>query len=83
MVGQVVRHAETLTLRGAAIGLLRAYGGSRLLGSMLFGVSPLDPLTYGAVVALLGAVALLPVTAPPPGSESLPPALRPSLGRSG
>jgi putative ABC transport system permease protein len=64
VVGQVARHAVSLTLAGAAIGLLGAYGGSRLIGSMLFGVSPLDPLTYGAVVALLGAVALLAAWAP-------------------
>jgi ABC-type antimicrobial peptide transport system permease subunit len=31
---------------------------------MLFGVSALDPLTYGAVVALLGAVALLAAWGP-------------------
>ena len=64
VVGQVVRHAEALTLTGAAIGLVGAYGASRLIASMLFGVSPLDPLTYGAVVVLLAAVALLAAWAP-------------------
>jgi len=64
VVGQVVRHAEALTLTGAAIGLVGAYGASRLIASMLFRVSPLDPLTYGAVVVLLAAVALLAAWAP-------------------
>jgi len=64
VVGQVVRHAETLTLTGAAIGLVGAYASSRLIASMLFGVSALDPLTYGAVTALMAAVALLAAWAP-------------------
>jgi len=64
VVGQVVRHAQALTLTGAAIGLVGAYAGSRLIGSMLFGVSPLDPATYGAGVALLAVVALLAAWAP-------------------
>ena len=41
-----------------------AYAGSRLIGSMLFGVSTLDPLTYGAVAALLAVVALLAAWGP-------------------
>jgi len=64
VVGQVVRHAETLTLTGIAVGLVGAYAGSRLIGSMLFGVSTLDPLTYGAVAALLAVVALLAAWGP-------------------
>jgi putative ABC transport system permease protein len=31
----------------------------RLLSSLLFGVQPFDPITYAAVVAGLGGVALL------------------------
>jgi putative ABC transport system permease protein len=58
VVGQVVRHALTLTLAGAGIGLVGAYAASRLIASMLFGVSALDPVTYGGVIALLSAVAL-------------------------
>jgi putative ABC transport system permease protein len=64
VVGEVVRHAQALTLTGAAIGLVGAYAGSRLIGSMLFGVSPMDPATYGAGVVLLAVVALLAAWAP-------------------
>lgn len=64
VVGQVVRHAETLTLTGAAIGLAGAYASTGVIASMLFGVSALDPLTYGAVTALMAAVALLAAWAP-------------------
>jgi len=48
--------------RLVAIGLLVGFGVagvvSRLLRSFLFGVSPLDPVTYGAIAVLLGSVAL-------------------------
>lgn len=64
VVGQVVRHAETLTLAGAAIGLVGAYLSSRLIESMLFGVSGLDPLTYASVTALMATAALLAAWAP-------------------
>ncbi|HKI95152.1 MAG TPA: FtsX-like permease family protein, partial [Gemmatimonadales bacterium] len=64
VVGQVVRRALALTLLGAAIGLIGAVAASRLLTSMLFGVSALDPMTYGAVTALLASVALLAAWAP-------------------
>jgi ABC-type antimicrobial peptide transport system permease subunit len=42
---------------GVAIGLGAAAGLTRLMESQLFGVSPLDPLTHLAVVALLIAAA--------------------------
>jgi len=49
-------------LRLTAIGLFLGFGVaalvSRLLRSFLFGVSPLDPLTYGAIAVILGTVAL-------------------------
>jgi predicted permease len=49
-------------LRLVAIGLLLGFGVagvlSRLLRSFLFGVSPLDPVTYAAITVLLGSVAL-------------------------
>jgi putative ABC transport system permease protein len=48
-----------LTGIGLAVGLIAAAGLMRLLSSMLFGVEPFDPVTYAAVVAGLGGVALL------------------------
>jgi predicted permease len=41
-----VRHGLTLAGIGAVIGLFAAAGLSRLMSSLLFGVSPLDPITY-------------------------------------
>ena len=48
-----------LTGIGLAVGLIAAAGLMRLLSSMLFEVKPFDPITYIAVIAGLGGVALL------------------------
>ena len=44
---------------GVAIGLAASAGVSRILSSLLYGVSPLDPLVFGGVAIFLSAVALL------------------------
>jgi putative ABC transport system permease protein len=41
------------------VGLAAALGLTRLAGSLLFGVSAADPVTYAGVAALLTGVALL------------------------
>jgi len=54
-----VRSALTLTAIGIVIGLGVAAGVSRLLRTLLFGVSPLDPLSYAAVPLILAAAAAI------------------------
>jgi ABC-type antimicrobial peptide transport system permease subunit len=44
---------------GIAAGTTLALGMTRLISGMLFGITATDPLTFAAVVALLGAVAFL------------------------
>jgi len=54
----VVRHGLSLTAIGVALGLAAAAGLTRLMASLLFEISPLDPLTYAAVsTGLLTAAA--------------------------
>jgi predicted permease len=55
----VVGRGALLAAGGAAVGLLMAAGITRFLRGFLFGVSPLDPLTFAGVAATLAAVALL------------------------
>ena len=49
----------TLALIGSVIGLAIAFGATRLLKSVLYGVNAIDPLTFIGVTFLLGTVALL------------------------
>jgi predicted permease len=48
-----------LALIGVAIGILASLGLARLIASLLYETAPSDPVTFVAMVALLGAVALL------------------------
>jgi predicted permease len=54
-----VTRGLSLAAAGLAIGLIGAAAMMRLLSSFLFGVNPFDPLTYVAVTAGLGLVALV------------------------
>ena len=57
--GMFVRHGLVLAGIGVALGLAAAAGLTRLMTSLLFEVSPLDPVTYVAVaIVLAGAAAL-------------------------
>jgi ABC-type antimicrobial peptide transport system permease subunit len=42
---------------GVGLGLVAALGLSRLMGSLLYGVEPVDPVTYGLVAVSLALVA--------------------------
>lgn len=55
----VLRSSGRITAAGLALGAAAALALTRLLRGLLYGVSPTDPVTFGAVVAMLGAVALL------------------------
>jgi len=55
----ILREGLTLTMVGAALGLGGSVVASYLIATLLFGVSPLDPLTYLAVFLLLLTVAAI------------------------
>lgn len=52
----VLRRSLAVTLAGIVVGVIGAVVLTRLMGALLYGVSPLDPLTFVAVILALGAV---------------------------
>jgi len=59
VLGMVVGQGIRLALIGVAIGIVGALALTRFLSSLLYGVTPTDPLTFAAVSLVLIAVALL------------------------
>jgi len=57
--GMVLKQGLILSGAGVIIGLGAAVGLTRLMGALLYGVDPIDPLTFGTVALSLTAVALL------------------------
>jgi predicted permease len=68
-----VRDGMTLAALGIAIGSMASLGVSRLLTSLLYGVSALDPLTYAGVVAALTAAAAAASYLPARRASRVPP----------
>jgi putative ABC transport system permease protein len=54
-----VRHGLLLAGIGAAVGLVAAGGVTRLMSSLLFGITALDPATYAVVSVMLIGAAML------------------------
>jgi predicted permease len=57
--GLILRQGMTLAVIGSVIGLAIAFGATRLLKSVLYGVDAMDPTTFIGVTGLLAIVALL------------------------
>ncbi|HKV26099.1 MAG TPA: ABC transporter permease [Candidatus Acidoferrum sp.] len=55
----VLNQGATLTLIGVAIGFVAAFGLTGFMRSLLFGITPRDPLTFGFVATVLLLVALV------------------------
>ena len=55
----IVRQGGLVALAGIIVGLAAAFAGSRLIESLLYGVSPRDPGVFAATTLMLLGVALL------------------------
>jgi ABC-type antimicrobial peptide transport system permease subunit len=60
----VVRQGMTLTIVGVGVGVLGALALTRVMQSLLFGVTATDPLTFAGMSLLLVAVALAACVVP-------------------
>jgi ABC-type antimicrobial peptide transport system permease subunit len=58
IVGMVLRHGMWLVAIGSGIGLLLAAAASRLLTRLLFGVPPIDPITFAGAASLFAVIGL-------------------------
>jgi predicted permease len=59
IISMVLREGMLLTLTGLLVGLLLSLAVTRLIASLLYGISPVDPVSIVMTVALLGAASLL------------------------
>jgi ABC-type antimicrobial peptide transport system permease subunit len=59
VVGAVVRETMTLVGAGLVVGMITAWGTTRLIASTLFGLTAMDPPTLASAVLVMIAVALV------------------------
>jgi ABC-type antimicrobial peptide transport system permease subunit len=71
----VIRRGGMLTACGAAVGLLGSWVATRLLGSVLYGVSPTDMLTFTSITLFLAAVAIMACLIPARRASRIDPIL--------
>jgi predicted permease len=58
VISHVLRNGVRLTILGTIIGLIGAFLVTRSLSALLFEVTPLDPISYSAAVALLALISV-------------------------
>ena len=68
-----LRPGAVLTLTGVTLGLAAAQGATHLMASLLFAVSPADPITFIGVPVALALVALLACWIPARRAVRIPP----------
>ena len=70
----VIGQGLTVVLMGVAVGVVAAFFTGRIVGNVLFGVSPTDPLTLALVPAVLFLAALLACAIPAARAAAVQPA---------
>ena len=75
LLALVIGRGMTLAFAGLAIGLAGSLALTQLLSSLLFGISPRDPVTLAAVAAILATVALLACYIPARRAASIDPTI--------
>jgi ABC-type antimicrobial peptide transport system permease subunit len=75
MLRSILREGMTLAIAGVVLGLGLAYGLTRLLASLLFGVQASDPIAFAAVAAVLVAVATAAAFVPARRATHIDPAI--------
>jgi ABC-type antimicrobial peptide transport system permease subunit len=70
----VVRQGMSIVAVALGLGVVGALASGRLLASLLFGVSPADPVTYTTVVGVLLVVALVACWVPARRASGVDPA---------
>jgi ABC-type antimicrobial peptide transport system permease subunit len=55
----ILKQGMVLAAIGSSCGLVIAFGGARMMKSLLYGVSTSDPITFTCVALLLSGIALL------------------------
>jgi predicted permease len=68
-----VRHGLLLTGIGVACGLIASFVAMRLMSSLLFGVNPVDPITYGAITVVIVVIAYVACYLPSRRAASVEP----------
>jgi putative ABC transport system permease protein len=71
----VLAQEATLTLCGIALGTAAAFGLTRVLSGLLFGVTPHDPVVFVAAPSLLAGVALAAIWLPARRATQIDPVL--------
>lgn len=59
VVAMILLQAAVMSVVGVVIGLVAALGATRVLRTLLFDVTPSDPLTYAAIVVVIAGASLL------------------------
>jgi ABC-type antimicrobial peptide transport system permease subunit len=73
ITGMFVRHGLWLTGIGIGLGLVTSFITMRLMSSLLFHVSPVDPLTYSAITAVIVIISYIACYLPSRRAASVEP----------